>query len=176
GDGPGYKKIAGKATANVTMMGYQPTSIMRRYMQRAKAFIFAAQEDFGIVPIEAQACGTPVIAFGKGGILDTVIENETGIFFHKQDTTSIIDAVDRFEQKEQDENEDNFNPVRIRQNAERFSNERFLEKFKSFVDSALLEHNHNINKPLEEITTPVNRLKAYKESIEKEKNRKLVLK
>lgn len=173
GDGPGYKKIKNMATSNVEVLGYQPTSIMRRYMQRAKAFVFAAQEDFGIVPIEAQACGTPVIAFGKGGILDTVIENETGIFFHKQDTTSIINAIKRFERLSE---KDSFNPVRIRQNAERFSNEHFLKKFKSFVDSALAEHDKNINGLPEEPVSARNRMKTITESIEKEYSRKLILK
>ena len=76
---------------------------MRRWWSRlcsARAFVFAAEEDFGIVPIEAMACGTPVIAFGKGGATETVIEGRTGLLFDKQEPASLIDAVDRFERQE----------------------------------------------------------------------------
>lgn len=66
GNGPDLKKIKGKAKGNIEVLSYQPTEILRGYMQRAKAFVFAAQEDFGIMPLEAQACGTPVIAYGRG--------------------------------------------------------------------------------------------------------------
>ncbi|WP_226621004.1 glycosyltransferase, partial [Klebsiella quasipneumoniae] len=88
GDGPEMKKIKEKATSNIEILGYQSDTIMIEHMQKAKAFVFAAEEDFGITPVEAQACGTPVIAFGKGGALETVIEfgkrNPTGLFFNKQ--------------------------------------------------------------------------------------------
>lgn len=67
GDGPEMKKIKSRATKNIEILGYQSDQIMQDYMQKAKAFVFAAEEDFGITPVEAQACGTPVIAFGKGG-------------------------------------------------------------------------------------------------------------
>lgn len=72
GDGPDFGKIKSKATNNITLLGYQPFGVLKDYMQKAKAFVFAAEEDFGITPVEAQACGTPVIAFGKGGALETV--------------------------------------------------------------------------------------------------------
>ena len=75
GDGPDFEKIKAKAGSNIQILGYQPFEILKDYMQRAKAFVFAAEEDFGITPVEAQACGTPVIAFGKGGALETVISN-----------------------------------------------------------------------------------------------------
>jgi len=170
GDGPCYEKTKSKATSNVKMLGYQPTSILRRYMQRARAFVFAAEEDFGIIPIEAQACGTPVIAYGKGGIRDTVIENKTGLFFEKQEADSIIDAVERFERK------GDYDPVKIRLNAERFSNERFLRQFKSFVDSALEEHMESIKYIPQKTAFVHDRVKIPNVSIEKETVRKLVLK
>jgi len=72
GDGSEMAKIKSKATANVEILGYQPNEVMEDYMRRAKAFVFAAEEDFGITPVEAQACGTPVIAFGKGGALESI--------------------------------------------------------------------------------------------------------
>jgi len=100
-------------------------------MQRAKAFVFAAEEDFGIVPVEAQACGTPVVAYGKGGVLETVLDGVTGLFFKEQTVKSLIEAIERFE-----ETADNFDPVRIRKNAERFSAERFRGEFSEFVNKA----------------------------------------
>ncbi len=69
GDGSEMSKIKAKASSNIELLGYQPNSVMQEYMQKAKGFVFAAEEDFGITPVEAQACGTPVIAFGKGGAL-----------------------------------------------------------------------------------------------------------
>ncbi|WP_254655338.1 glycosyltransferase family 4 protein [Selenomonas sp. oral taxon 137] len=81
GDGPEFGKIKKKAGSNVTLLGYQPFEVLRDKMQKAKAFVFAAEEDFGIIPVEAQACGTPVIAYGRGGALETVIPGRTGVFF-----------------------------------------------------------------------------------------------
>ncbi|WP_439882423.1 glycosyltransferase family 4 protein [Pontibacter sp. MBLB2868] len=127
GEGPDYDKIKSKAKNNVILLGYQPFEVLKDYMQRAKAFIFAAEEDFGIIPVEAQACGTPVIAFGKGGSLETV-NNSTGIFFDQQTTTSIINAVLKFE-----ENILKFDKYQIRLNAERFSKERFNKQLQEFV-------------------------------------------
>ncbi len=101
-------------------------------MQRGKAFIFAAEEDFGILPVEAQACGTPVIAYGKGGALETVIENKTGIFFKEQTVESLIEAVKVFEK-----DEDRFDCNEIRKNAERFCKERFKREFREFVEKAM---------------------------------------
>ena len=90
GDGPDMRKIRDKATPNIEIMGYQPFSVLQDKMQRAKAFVFAAEEDFGISVVEAQACGTPVIAYGKGGALETVLDGSharpTGLFFDEQTT------------------------------------------------------------------------------------------
>jgi glycosyltransferase involved in cell wall biosynthesis len=97
GDGPEFKAIESSATNNVTMLGYLDYQNLIGYMQKAKAFIYAAEEDFGIVPVEAQACGTPVIGYGKGGLLDTVKDGSTGIHFHQQSPSAIIEAVSKFE-------------------------------------------------------------------------------
>lgn len=134
GDGPDFGKIKKKAGANVELLGYQSFEVLKDYMQRAKAFVFAAEEDFGITPVEAQACGTPVIAFGKGGALETVIDyrtsnNPTGVFFNKQDAESIINAVNQFEK-----NSSKFNPQDCRTNAIRFSPERFRKELQKFVE------------------------------------------
>jgi len=131
GDGPDFDKVKSKLGANVELLGYQPFEVLRDYMQRAKAFVFAAEEDFGIVPVEAQACGTPVIAYGKGGALETVTEGETGLFFDAQTTSSIIEAVHRFEDMK-----DGFIPAKIREKSLRFSKDRFKREFMSFVNDA----------------------------------------
>lgn len=138
GDGPDYRKISRAATPNVSLLGYKGSDVMVDHMQRAKAFIFAAEEDFGIVPVEAQSCGTPVIAYGKGGSLETIhgIESEkpTGVFFKKQDVPSIIHAVNEFE-----ENIGKFTPENCRTNAETFSVERFLNEFRCFTNDVFKE-------------------------------------
>jgi len=104
GDGPEMARIRKVAGPNVTLLGFQPNDVLRDHLQRARAFVFAAEEDFGILPVEAQACGTPVIAFGKGGALETVIgaddaqgRPQTGVFFGEQTVAAVIDAVARFE-------------------------------------------------------------------------------
>lgn len=101
GDGPDFAKIKKKAAPNVALLGYQANEVLVDHLQRAKAFIFAAEEDFGIIPLEAQACGTPVIAFGKGGALETVRgldhAQPTGLFFPEQTTAAIQAAVLAFE-------------------------------------------------------------------------------
>lgn len=131
GDGPEYDRIAAQAGPNVTMLGYQPDEAVQHYMQRARAFVFAAEEDFGIVPVEAQACGTPVIAYGRGGALETVVAEETGFFFDRQTPQALQEAVRAFEHVRHD-----LDPVRIRQHAERFSAERFRTEFYDQVDRA----------------------------------------
>lgn len=132
GDGPDLEKIKSRAGKNVLMMGYQQNDVLVQYMQKAKAFIFAAEEDFGIVPLEAQACGTPVIAYGKGGALETVIDSSlkrTGVFFAHQTVSSIHEAIERFEKLSV-----KVNPEDCRENALRFSNENFKLKFKLFIN------------------------------------------
>jgi len=100
GTGPDMNKIKEKAGKNVELLGYQSFENMKTIIQKAKAYIFAAEEDFGIAPIEAQACGVPVIAFGKGATLETIVggfdnvkNTDTGIFFKEQTVESLLDAV-----------------------------------------------------------------------------------
>ena len=131
GTGPDFNKIKAIADGhnNIKLMGYQPFEVLKDYMQRAKAFVFAAEEDFGITPVEAQACGTPVIAYGRGGTLETVRgfkqkNNPTGIFFDKQDSKSLIAAINLFEQ-----NIRSFHHETCRDNASSFSINNFKEQF-----------------------------------------------
>ncbi len=133
GDGPDFDRVKSKATANVAFLGYLPPDGLKAYMQRARAFVFAADEDFGMMPVEAQACGTPVIAYGKGGALETVIEYKTGIFLKEQTIESLINTLTEFERIE-----NAFDSAEIRKNAERFSIERFRREFLDFVEKCLL--------------------------------------
>lgn len=135
GGGPNLKKYKEMAKENVTVMGYQPFNILKEKMQKAKAFIFAADEDFGMIPIEAEACGTPVIAYGHGGSLETVSEGRTGLFFQEQTPESIMKAITDFEAL----GNTPFNYETCRKWAESFSEERFKKEIKEFVDSKYKE-------------------------------------
>lgn len=134
GDGPDANRCRSLAGENVIFMGYQSTEVLKDHMQRAKAFVFAAEEDFGIIPIEAQACGTPVIAFGKGGALETIRgQNDiapTGVFFYEQTVESITAAVALFEH----EYSKKITPQACRDSANRFSQQRFRLQFEDFVE------------------------------------------
>lgn len=138
GDGPDFHKIKAKAGKNVKLLGYQPFAVLKDYMQRARAFVFAAEEDFGITPVEAQACGTPVIAYGKGGATETIMglntSNPTGVFFEEQNPAAIIKAIRIYEAEE-----NNIKPGYCRKNAERFSNDRFKTEFQHFVNERVKE-------------------------------------
>lgn len=128
GDGPDFKKLSINVPKNVKILGRQNFSNLKKYVSEAKAFVFAAEEDFGIAPVEAQACGTPVIAFDKGGATETVLSGKTGVFFKSQAEDSIVTAVTFFEA-----NGVEYTPEQIRAHALCFSTERFLKEFSSFV-------------------------------------------
>ena len=134
GDGSEMKKIKSKAAGNVEILGYQPNDVMQKYMEKARAFIFAAEEDFGITPVEAQACGTPVIAYGKGGSLETVrpfgVTQPTGILFDQQTPQSVIAAVQHFEKIK-----DDFVAEDCRNHAMKFSCERFKKEMDEYITS-----------------------------------------
>ena len=138
GDGPDKKKVCAKAKANIRILSYQPVEIVRDYMQRARAFVFMAEEDFGIAPVEAQACGTPVIAYGKGGLTETIIPGETGLLFPAQSSESMMQAVAAFES-----GGCSFDPERIRKNAERFSAERFRQEFAEQIEREWTQFTRN---------------------------------
>jgi len=139
GTGPEWEKCKAALAPNVSLLGWQSADSLRDYLQRAKAFVFAAEEDFGIAPLEAQASGTPVIAFGKGGVRETLCDlnhpKPTAVFFDEQSAEAIGEAVTRFE-----ENFDRINPISCRENAVRFSAERFRRELTSLVETKWQEH------------------------------------
>jgi glycosyltransferase involved in cell wall biosynthesis len=129
GSGPEKEKIKSKLSPNIEFLGYQDFESLKKYMQKAKAFVFAAEEDFGIIVVEAMACGTPVIALNKGGTAETVIDKQTGIHFQNQSVDELKKAVMKFEDINQ-----KFNPKIISEYAKKFSRTIFEEKIKNFVN------------------------------------------
>ncbi|MES2217660.1 MAG: glycosyltransferase family 4 protein [Pseudomonadota bacterium] len=146
GDGPDRDKVKAKTARNITLLGQQSHEVLVDHMQRATGLVFAAEEDFGLVALEAQACGTPVIAYGKGGALETVrglSESEpTGLFFKHQTSADICQVIKQFE-----EIREKFTPENCVKNAGRFTPEIFREQFREFVFEK--------TRGLVEITTPV---------------------
>lgn len=139
GGGPNLEAYRKLAKENVTVMGYQPFDVLKEKMQHAKAFVFAADEDFGMIPIEAQSCGTPVIAYGHGGSLETVNGGKTGLFFNEQTPEAIVEAVNKFESM----GSQPFAPADCRQWAEGFSEARFKREIKEFVEEKYEEFKKN---------------------------------
>lgn len=141
GDGPEFKKVQRIANSNIELLGFVERNKLIEYLKKAKAFVFAAEEDFGIVPVEAQACGTPVIAYGKGGVKETVVPNITGVFFHKQEIDSIVKSIKDFESIDFDYN-------KIRQHSLKFSIERFENEIKTFIEAKYNSFKHNYDNVL----------------------------
>jgi glycosyltransferase involved in cell wall biosynthesis len=134
GDGPELAAIRARAPRNVEMLGRQPREVLRDHLQRAKAFVFAAIEDFGIAPVEAQACGTPVIALGRGGVTESVVDGGTGLFFDEQTVAALVAAIERFE------GGSDFDPQAIRARALGFGAQQFKTRLTGLVDEALRKH------------------------------------
>lgn len=138
GSGPELKELQKLARPNVQILGWQPDNVVEQYMAQAKAFVYAAYEDFGIAPVEAQACGTPVIAYGSGGTLETVRDlrqhpkTGTGILFPAQTEAALIDAVETFEAYEHQ-----LDPEWVRSHALKFDAKVFKQRYLDY-----LEHCH----------------------------------
>jgi len=139
GEGPERARVTAHLAPNITYLGRQPDSVVADHLARCRAFVFAAVEDFGIAPLEAQAHGKPVIALAQGGVLETLrgLEHEapTALFYDSQDVASLRLAVRRF-----DAVEDRFSPENCRMNAARFGAERFAREFSLNVEAALAAH------------------------------------
>jgi len=132
GEGEELEAIRAIAGPNVEVLGYVEDCKAVELMQRARAFLYAGYEDFGIVMAEALACGTPVIAYGRGGALD-IVDRESGILFARQDPRDVMEAIERFEQSQ-------FEPRRIRQRALCFDRHLFRQKIARIVDAFLQAH------------------------------------
>jgi glycosyltransferase involved in cell wall biosynthesis len=127
GDGPELARLRAKATRNIRFLGFTSNDVLRDHLQRARAFVFAAREDFGIVAVEAQAAGAPVIGFGDGGLTESIVDGQTGVFFDEQSSGAVREAVERFERI------GTWDAGVIRRNAERFSIDRFRRDFRAMV-------------------------------------------
>jgi len=128
GDGPERKRLQRRAAPNIEFLGYQPDEVVAQLISKARGFVCAAEEDFGIAMVEAQAAGCPVIAYKAGGALETVIDGVTGLFFEEQTPASLIDAVERFNGSVHC-----FHHSDMTDNAQRFSKQHFTKSFQEFV-------------------------------------------
>ena len=115
---------------NIINISFQISDELKKYYQECRALIFPGEEDFGIVPVEAMACGKPVIAFGKGGVRESVTEGLSGLFFNEQTQSSLTDALQRFSAFEYD-------PQKIRKSTERFRPEICKQKIADHINSLL---------------------------------------
>lgn len=137
GDGSQIKKLKRIAKKNIEFVGFVNSQEVYQYISTARGFVHAGIEDFGIAPIEAQSCGTPVIAYGHGGVLETIIENRTGIFFREDTAESLIEALERFEKT-------TFDPIEVSRNAARFDKTNFEMGFKNFIDEKTNQRNKKL--------------------------------
>ena len=136
GDGPEYLKLRqlAKGSPNIEMLGFLEEADFASVIGKAKAFINSSFEDFGIAPVEAQACGTPIIGYAKGGVLETTIENNTAIYFHEQTPEAIIEAIEKFEKATL------WTAQEIHKYASSFNNKRFAKEFTKVVEQCLSSH------------------------------------
>jgi glycosyltransferase involved in cell wall biosynthesis len=142
GKGPEEKRLKGMANSNVKFMGWQPDETVAKYYSKCQALIFPGEEDFGIVPLEAMASGRPVIAYGRGGVLETVVpfkptneENHctcTGVFFYEQNAESLIEAVKALELRQ-----GYFDAQRLREHAQRWDRSIFKDKMRRYLEDIL---------------------------------------
>jgi len=130
GTGTEYEILKEKAGNNITFEGWQSDETIKQMYQQCRCLIFPGEEDFGIVPVEAQACGRPVVAYAKGGALETVQDGKTGIFFSQQTVESLIEGIEKVSRTAWDK-------ATIRKNAERFSTEKFLRGIHRQIDLTL---------------------------------------
>lgn len=140
GDGRDREALEAIAGPNVQFLGRVSDDELRGWIAGCRAFVFPGEEDFGIAPLEAQAAGRPVIAYAAGGALDTVVDSETGIFFHEPTPVALADAVRRLDSML-------FNPTTIRAHARRFDKRHFSTTLREFVEQAWTEHQEQLEQP-----------------------------
>jgi glycosyltransferase involved in cell wall biosynthesis len=134
GEGELLGKLQSAAGKSITFLGRQPSSVVKKHLECCKALIFPGTEDFGIVPVEAMAAGAPVIAYARGGILDTVIDGVTGIYFYQQTIDSLSNAVLQMES-----NQHAFVPETIKQHARNFDEATFRQRMSDVIDTYLMQ-------------------------------------
>ena len=125
GEGPDFEKVKSIAGPNIKLMGYQDQATLIETVRKAKALVFAAEEDFGIVPVEALSCGTPVIAYKKGGVTESVLDGTCGVFFDHQTVESIVASVDKFDTLSQ---RNQFHPEELRARSQQYDSSSFVER------------------------------------------------
>ncbi len=143
GEGEQYKSLEKIAKGNITLLGRQPFDIIKDYYARCKALIFPGEEDFGMVPVEAMASGRPVIAYKKGGAMETVVDGKSGLFFEAQTVDSLIQAVERFEKMQEQ-----FDSSEIVDRARSFDKARFKEQFVATVDRLMADREKRCGQPI----------------------------
>ena len=141
GSGPQEKRLKAMAGKNVEFVGWQSNDELAKLYARCRALVFPADEDFGIVPVEAQASGRPVVALGRGGALETVIPDETGVFFDRPEIDDLNRAIVDLEKRL-----DRLEPERIRANAMRFGRERFVREMRDFLADCVRDHKELLNR------------------------------
>jgi glycosyltransferase involved in cell wall biosynthesis len=137
GQGPEARRLQALAGPTVTFLGWQPETVLRDHYRRCRALLFPGEEDFGIVPLEAQACGAPVLAYGRGGATETVLPPQsgrepTGLWFPEQTPECLIAALEAFETSA-----DRFNPAVARRQALRFTQKRFESEMLGYLEQVL---------------------------------------
>lgn len=133
GDGEEMYKLKGISGSTIEFLGFQTDNVVIENMQKCKAFIFPGYEDFGITPVEVQACGKPVIAYDMGGSRDTIINNKTGVLFNEQTVNSLINAIQKLD-------EIDFDSKEIRKHAEKFNTKHFRNNFRNYIERILGEN------------------------------------
>jgi glycosyltransferase involved in cell wall biosynthesis len=147
GEGPDRARLEAMAGPNVTFLGRAPDETVTEMMATCRGFVFPGSEDFGITPVEAQACGKPVIAYRDGGALETVIDGRTGLFFERPEPDALAEALDRFDAVAWD-------PHTIRENAERFSISRFVEETRRLLERVAQSTSPAATAPSDSIADP----------------------
>ena len=132
GSGQDEKKLRRHASDRIRFLGWQPDEVLRDHLRRCKALLFPGEEDFGIVPVEAQACGTPVICYGRGGATETVVNGVTGRWFEEQTADCLANAIEQFEVER-----NAYDSRTLRQHALQFRAERFEQELFGYIDSVM---------------------------------------
>jgi glycosyltransferase involved in cell wall biosynthesis len=134
GIGSEFRRLKRMAKSNIEFLGWISNEELLKLYQQCQAFIFPGEEDFGICPLEAQACGSPVVAFARGGVLETLIDGETGVLFNEPTVEALIEAIDKVEKI-------SFNKEFIRHNALKFSKDKFKQNISEYINECLEKHN-----------------------------------